>query len=779
MAGSVITFYSFKGGVGRSLALANVGVVLARWGYRVLCVDWDLEAPGLHHYFGPWMGRGWTSGLLDLIEEVGDGEKPEWLESVNVVTLPGEPTPLNLLCAGTLDDKYFTRLQAVSWDDLYQQHDLGGRLEEMRSEWKARYDFILVDSRTGISDTGGICTIQMPDRLVLLATASRQSVDGIVDVARRASARRAKLPYDRAALACIPVVARFDGRVERELSLRWLDDLAEAFAPFYGTWLHRAATARQLMDVLRIPYVARYSYGEDLPVVEESTRDPEGMGYSYETLAALLARNLDDTDLLINRRDSYVAAARREVPHSRGFVFDVLINDGGHYPEAVRLLEKEFHRQGLRPLSVGDLPDRSLTLEQAIAQSCHFVFLLGADAPQVRQLLPDVEDVFRELTKQAERDRRIVPVLMGDVQPERLPPAVRSFARYHFRGEAAALVSEIALSKAVTADAETEIETPPVYGPLMQDTLVLAKRAAASNINVLILGEIGAGKEWLAQFIHDQSPRSKRPMSILNCGSLSEALMESELFGFEKGAFTGANRAKQGAIEAASGGTILLDEIDQMPLAAQARLLRVLETREVLPVGAVRPRAVDVRFIATTSRDLEADVVAGRYRRDLYFRLNGISLTMPPLRERVVEIAGLARLFAREASRAAGTPAKTLSLQAIRKLELYHWPGNIRELKNVIERAVILCEGEKIGLEHLSIDLFAMMAAPGDEQETMGSTLEALRKNAIIDALTRSGGNQTRAATTLGVSRRTLSSWLHKYNLTRPGKTESPEGGEG
>jgi MoxR-like ATPase len=247
----------------------------------------------------------------------------------------------------------------------------------------------------------------------------------------------------------------------------------------------------------------------------------------------------------------------------------------------------------------------------------------------------------------------------------------------------------------------------------MRELERLVERIAQGTISVLIMGETGVGKEILAERVHRLSPRAGRPFVRLNCAALSESLVESELFGHERGAFTGAGVLKPGLLETADGGTVFLDEVGELPLAVQAKLLRVLEDRQVQRVGALKPRAIDVRFVAATNRDLEAEVQRGRFREDLYFRLNGISLVIPPLRQRVSEISGLARAFISLAARASSRAEPVLSREALALLEGYRWPGNIRELRNAMERAVLLCTGREIGLAHLPVDkLRAGFSAP-------------------------------------------------------------------
>jgi transcriptional regulator with PAS, ATPase and Fis domain len=313
-----------------------------------------------------------------------------------------------------------------------------------------------------------------------------------------------------------------------------------------------------------------------------------------------------------------------------------------------------------------------------------------------------------------------------------------------------------------------------VGDPAMQQTYELATRVAAGDISVLLLGETGAGKEILADFIHRASPRTKKPLVRLNCAALSEALLESELFGHERGAFTGAASAKAGLLETAQGGSVFLDEVGELPAAIQAKLLRVLEDRQVQPVGSLRPRPIDVRFIAATNRDLEADVERGAFRRDLYFRLNGVSLVVPPLRERPSEIEPLARLFLEQACARLKQPVPEIGAEALAAMKRHAWPGNVRELKNVLDRAALLAQGGPIGLAHLpplaSAPPPPPPARPPDAD--LRTDMAALERQRILDALESCAGNQTQAAKLLGMPRRTLVKRLAAYAIPRPRKRD-------
>ncbi len=310
-----------------------------------------------------------------------------------------------------------------------------------------------------------------------------------------------------------------------------------------------------------------------------------------------------------------------------------------------------------------------------------------------------------------------------------------------------------------------------------------AARAARSQISVLLLGETGVGKEVLARAIHAHSARSQGPFLGVNCAALTESLLQSELFGNEKGAFTGASAARAGIFEAASGGTVFLDEIAEMPVGMQAMLLRVLEERVVTRLGSTRARPVDVRFLAAANRDLEALSQRGGFRNDLYFRLAGMSLTIPPLRDRPQEIESLARIFVSAASDQLerATPL-VVSPAALELLSAYSWPGNVRELRNAIDRAAVLCEGDTILPEHLPPSVQRRAAPPGEvappgpgvespgQGRSLGGEIKTLERARIVEALDRCAGNQSQAAELLGISRRTLISRLAEFGLPRPRK---------
>ena len=319
----------------------------------------------------------------------------------------------------------------------------------------------------------------------------------------------------------------------------------------------------------------------------------------------------------------------------------------------------------------------------------------------------------------------------------------------------------------ITRTEATTPTAPVVVDPTMQRVHGLVERIADTAMTVLILGETGVGKELVCEAIHGRSSRRDRPLIKLNCAALPETLLESELFGHERGAFTGADRKKVGFFEAADGGTLFLDEIGDMPLSLQAKLLRVLEKKVITRVGGTTEIPTDARLIAATHRDLEADVRTGRFRQDLLFRIGGFTIVVPPLRDRGAEILPLAEHFARTAATEQGRPVPTFAEDARSTLAGYTWPGNVRELKNAIERALILC-GEQITTTDLPDKLRDAAQRTSPVAADVRGHLAEVERAAIVAALEAESQNQTRSARRLGLSRRALIYKMEKYGLKPP-----------
>jgi DNA-binding NtrC family response regulator len=312
--------------------------------------------------------------------------------------------------------------------------------------------------------------------------------------------------------------------------------------------------------------------------------------------------------------------------------------------------------------------------------------------------------------------------------------------------------------------------------PAMTAVLDLARQFAPADASVLITGESGTGKEMVARFLHAQSRRADGPFISLNCAAIPENLLESELFGHEKGAFTGAAARRIGKFEEASGGTLLLDEVTEMDPRLQAKLLRAIQEREIDRVGGNRPVKIDIRLIATSNRDMEEAVADGLFREDLYFRLNVLALHLPPLRQRRADIAPLAAFFAARHAAANGRPLPELEASALARLEAHGWRGNVRELDNCLHRAVLLAKGPHITAADIVLagrpepqasprSRSAEASADGARATTAaGRSLADVERNLIIETLAHTGGNRTHAATILGISIRTLRNKLRQYD---------------
>jgi DNA-binding NtrC family response regulator len=345
------------------------------------------------------------------------------------------------------------------------------------------------------------------------------------------------------------------------------------------------------------------------------------------------------------------------------------------------------------------------------------------------------------------------------------------------------LVRENSLLKAEVDRLEGSSE---IFGDTaaMREVREKIARVAPTSATVLITGETGTGKELVARAIHRRSPRASKPFLAANCAAFAETLLESELFGHERGAFTGADRSRLGLFEAAHEGTLFLDEVAEMSPAAQAKLLRVLTDGQLMRLGSAKTRGVDVRVLAATHRDLEQRVKEGRFREDLYYRLAVVPISIPPLRERTADVAALCELFLTQTARELKLAKRRLSAQALSRLQAYEFPGNIRELRNLIERAVILSAGEEIGAEHFPLRAGASVSAAGGENGREGQMsfgwienlpssfdlrtfLSTVEKSLIERMLQSTRGAQAEAARRLGLSRSDLSYKLLKYELRK------------
>jgi DNA-binding NtrC family response regulator len=376
------------------------------------------------------------------------------------------------------------------------------------------------------------------------------------------------------------------------------------------------------------------------------------------------------------------------------------------------------------------------------------------------ELCEDVGGLLRAM----ETERIVCPVIVcgSEADPAAAERAIRMGAREFLPlPPDSELVSS--MLRAVAETPSTAVMSGP-FDRAMEAVLTRAAQVAPADASILITGESGTGKEVLARFIHARSRRARGPFVALNCAALPETLLESELFGHEKGAFTGAAATRKGRFEQAQGGTLLLDEIGEMDLRLQAKLLRALQEREIDRLGGTRPVRIDARVIAATNRDLAAEARAGRFREDLLFRLDVVRLRVPPLRQRPEDILPFARSFALRFAEANGLPLRKLSVAACAALRSYSWPGNVRELENAMHRAVLLAQGPEIGPEAIELGSSpSPVGAAGPVSALVGRALSEVERDLILNTLSHCLGNRTRAAEILGISVRSLRNKLTEY----------------
>lgn len=390
--------------------------------------------------------------------------------------------------------------------------------------------------------------------------------------------------------------------------------------------------------------------------------------------------------------------------------------------------------------------------------------LRSANSPDL--VLVDVRFDIDALSRTLKKERMLVPLIAYGVDTDALTAvrAVKSGA-----AEFLPLPPDEDLIAAILCSMASDQRTFVFEDPATKGVLGIAKQVAPSDASVLITGESGTGKEVIARYLHEHSRRHGERLISVNCAAIPDNLLESELFGHEKGAFTGANARRIGKFEEANGSTLLLDEISEMDPRLQAKLLRALQEREIDRVGGTKPVKIDIRLVATSNRDLQAEVKAGRFREDLYFRLNVVQLELPPLRKRTGDLLPLSKLFIERYATANNLPARQLDAAALERLRRHAWPGNVRELENCIHRAVLLSRGELIGPD--AIILPDGGTSPDNDQadganasNLVGKSVADVERRLIVDTLTHTLGNRTRAATILGISIRTLRNKLKQYS---------------
>ncbi len=424
--GQIVTCYSYKGGVGRSFALANLAAILAQWRYRVLCIDWDLDAPGLSYYFKADEPE---SGLLEMVEAVASGATLSGIENVQAINVKPDIT-IDLIAAGARDSSYSRRVQSLDWEHLYSRNNLGHILEQWRTEWMRRYDIVLVDSRTGITDIGGICTAQMPDVLLLFFTANKQSIDGVLQVLDQAILTRNRLVFDRPRLLAVPVPSRFDQGVEYERSEQWRRVFKSRFARCYRDWAAQGVPPDVLIGHTTIPYSAYWSFGEELPVLSENQREPSYISYRFATLAALVGHRLENTELLATSRDSYVDSAMRVGYRRGGFTYDVYVSYTQETtPQAddlVRLLTQAGFSvtKGEQIVAGGRWTDQ---LQRTLDNSQNVILMLGEKSSQWQER--EAQYVLRQALDE-DSPRRIIPVVTSPAALKSMPHIIASIQSY-------------------------------------------------------------------------------------------------------------------------------------------------------------------------------------------------------------------------------------------------------------------------------------------------------------------------------------------------------------
>lgn len=429
----IATFYSYKGGVGRTFLLANVAVLLAKWGKKVLCVDWDLEAPGLLHYFST-AAKEVQGGVVDIVAAAARHESVRWQDMV--VQIEGdEDGRIDLLPAGAPGDAYVRTMQGLDWKRLYEEYELGWLIEQMRTEWLAEYDLVLVDSRTGLTDIGGICVAQLPDILVVLSSANAQSLDGCLDVIERAREARDKLPIPRPSPLILPLASRFDEREEYDDANAWLDRFSEAWAPSYRDWAVEGTEPRQLLTLLRIPYISKWSFGERLPARRERIDDPGLISWSIANVAACLDRGLGDADLLVSNRSAYVQQVAED------FRNDVYIFYARGDEVLAQLLADRLISRGfaifLDISAISQNSNFARAIELTLVQSRVVVVLLSHDS-----VVPPWRE--HEIDRAFSRGTPIVPVLVGAVDLDEIPAVLRDADGIQTDGDMGPVADEIA-----------------------------------------------------------------------------------------------------------------------------------------------------------------------------------------------------------------------------------------------------------------------------------------------------------------------------------------------
>lgn len=505
MNGTIVTFYSYKGGAGRTMALANVAATLAAWGYSVLCVDWDVEAPGLVEYLSPHLLRDPEVGLVDLVSSTDSSNRLPWRKFVTGVHIPELGASFSLLPAGGESDSYPDRIQGLDWAELYRVGGLGSAIEQMREEWKEHFDFVLIDSRTGLSDVGGICTVQLPDIVLLFVTPNAQSLQGIKTLTRRADLERARLSLDRQNILYVPIAARVETRVEHSISQQWLQRLNDVFGPLVSQWADRDVKPTDVVKFCRVPYVPFFGFGERIAALEESDSGPDSLSYWFDNIAALLAHRLADTKVLISNRDSYVNEVRplRAVSQTSIRRSEVLVSAVRGYEEIAHKIIDTLEQHGFEvaPFTFGDAYARALLEKTSI-----LIQLIGEryTSNQVHEA-----ETFIRQGLSSNIDRILLPVLLAGADLERLPSIVRSFQTLDGRRLTPAAVAERVLAALVSRTSAQSSAAAPWASE---------QRQAALDVKTLV----GANGSMEVRFTPNQTLLPVRQDKLLDAAAAAQ-----------------------------------------------------------------------------------------------------------------------------------------------------------------------------------------------------------------------------------------------------------------
>jgi hypothetical protein len=396
---------------------------LVQWGYKVLCVDWDIEAPGLNFYF-PVQRR--PQGLYQLISSVKSGKIDSWEECVQSVAIPRSEFSIDVIYASSRDATDEER--PIDWDHLYKDESLGSALEDLRELWKAKYDFVFIDSRTGVTDAGAVCTVHLPDMLVFLLTANDQSLDGSVQIVNKAISARQRLPVERSGLRTMPLVSRFDSREEYDQARAWRTKLSRSLAAFYSSWTPNEQVAGDILNLTTIPYIARWSFGEEIIGAREPD-SPELISYYFYNIAAIIAQRCYRVEDFLDGRESYIRSAQRRATLGGGFTYDAYLNNARTSEAVARSLVRILNESGLRIYHRDENPSAN----QFVANVRREILLSARDLVVVvdqyfsKQQHDYVTLFLRELAN-ADFDRRVIPVWTIPPNSSSVPRIMQQFS---------------------------------------------------------------------------------------------------------------------------------------------------------------------------------------------------------------------------------------------------------------------------------------------------------------------------------------------------------------